>query len=401
VNPGELAIELFCLGMRLDGDPSGRPISRTRAGLGSGLELVLPGARPLRRDIWINVAVLEEFAAKSPFRLRREESLHFIEDERDKARYSVRLPPEPAWYRQTTARGVEMQRIGVLQGTYLGIYVCKACQFWGPEDPSNCRFCTTGVNVGRQEEAVKDIDDVVETALAAKEQSGVTFVHLNTGYQGGEALKRMAPYVRALKERVGVLVGVQAVPEGPFEEYDRLIELGCDHFSFCVEFHDPEIFAKYCPGKQKTVGQRRFFDALAYCQRRMPRGACSGELIAGLEPPEETIAAIEEITGLGAFPTVCIFRPLIGSAMADAPPPDPGAMKRILRRVWECCRDKAIPIGMAPNIEVSLVMQPTDAAYLSDWTWRDKWYAFSLGVKRRLAAPIFRRRLALRTPSGA
>ena len=67
LSPVELEIELFCRGMRIDetftlGD--GRPILRTRAGLGSGLELVLPAPR---KPIWVNVPVVEAFARDSPF----------------------------------------------------------------------------------------------------------------------------------------------------------------------------------------------------------------------------------------------------------------------------------------------------------------------------------------------
>jgi hypothetical protein len=65
-SPVELEIELFCRGMRIDEscalDQDGRPVLRTRAGLGSGLELVLPAPR---KPIWVNVPVVEAFAADS------------------------------------------------------------------------------------------------------------------------------------------------------------------------------------------------------------------------------------------------------------------------------------------------------------------------------------------------
>ena len=71
--PVELEIELFCRGMRIGQTcalgEDGRPILRTRAGLGSGLELVLPAPR---KPIWVNVPVVEAFAAASPLRLERE-----------------------------------------------------------------------------------------------------------------------------------------------------------------------------------------------------------------------------------------------------------------------------------------------------------------------------------------
>lgn len=394
-NPCELAIDLHCHGMEIDpscdlaGD--GRGVSRTRAGLGSGLDVVVSGAPPIGRDVWVNVPLEEQFVAASPFLLRCGQGAYEILDRRDREGYPVRLPREPAWYRRETSHGVEMQRIGVLQGTYLGVYVGASCRFWHEDEELQCRFCTTGLNIGP--DVPRTIDNVVETALAAKEESGVTFVHLNTGYQKGAALRLMAPFVEALKRRVGVLVGVQAAPEGTREELDRLIDLGADHFSFCFEYFDPESFRRYCPGKHEAIGLERFLEALAYTQERLPKGACSGEIIAGNEPIEKTLEAIDFITGLGAFPTVCIFRPLEGSDMETWPPPDYEDMRRVMKHMWERCRDRGVPIGLAPNIEVSLVIQPTDAAYLADGTWKDRWYMAKLGILRRLAAPVFRRKM--------
>jgi hypothetical protein len=125
----------------------------------------------------------------------------------------------------------------------------------------------------------------------------------------------------------------------------------------------------------------------------MPKGSCSGEIVAGNEPLTSTLAAIDYITSVGAFPTVCIFRPLAGSDMENEPPPRYEDMRRVMQHQWELCRDRGIPIGLAPGIEVSLVVQPTDTAYLAEGTWRDRWYRAKLAVARRLAAPLFRRRM--------
>ena len=70
-------------------------------------------------------------------------------------------------------------------------------------DRSNRRFCTTGQNIGRVEAAAKRFEDVLETCWAAKEESHITFVHLNGGFQGGHGLEFAAPFVRAIKEARG------------------------------------------------------------------------------------------------------------------------------------------------------------------------------------------------------
>ena len=283
LNACELEIDLFCRGLRVPDDgvlEGGRGIRRTRAGLGSGLEVVIPTGSWLKPAIWTNVPVAEPFAQASPYVLSGRAGAFEIRDERDSARYPIGIPGEPVWYGWETSQGTPMSRIGVLQGTYLGIYVNPVCEFWN--NSLNCRFCTTGQNVGGEDHATKSIDDVVETCRAAKEQSGATFVHLNGGFQGGHALEFVEPFVRAIKKDVGMLVGVQLTPERRLANYDRLIRLGVDHFSFCIELMDPVWFAKICPGKARSLGQELFFQAMEYCAAQLPRGAVSGELIAGI-----------------------------------------------------------------------------------------------------------------------
>ncbi len=389
-NPCELEIDLFCNGLRIDPscrlEQDARVVARTRAGLGSGLELVIPGAR---KEIWLNAPVEEDFARRSPYYLSRDDRGYSLRDERTGERYAVRVPEEPAWYKRTTSRGVEMGKIGVLQGTYLGIYISNSCLFWYSDPSQNCRFCTTGSNVGVNEVAQKHVDDVVEVARAAKQESGVTFVHFNSGYQSGRDLALAAPYVKAIKEEVGALVGVQLYPTRDLEQYDRMIELGADHFSFCYEFQNPEFFARYLPGKERTGGQELFFRALEYTAKKLGKGAVSGEIIAGVEPVEDTLRAIDYITSLGAFPTVCIFRPVIGAEMERHPVPRYDEMRRVFAHVYEACRRNGIPIGAAPNIEVSLIVQPDDARDLAEPGLATAIYDARLAAVRTLARPLF------------
>lgn len=337
----------------------------------------------------MNAPVTESFAQRSPYVLYSRRDGPAILDERTGHQYDARLPRQPAWYDRETSGGTPMSRIGVLQGTYLGVYVNPVCEFW--KSDLQCRFCTTGENVGGA--VAKTVADVVETCRAAKHESGITFVHLNGGFQGGRALEFVEPFVRAIKQEVGLLVGVQLAPERLLSRYDRLIDAGADHFSFCVELLDPEWFARICPGKARSLGQNLFFEAMAYCAARLPRGAVSGELIAGIEPIANTIDAIERITSAGAFPTVCIFRPTAGSGMADWPSPDYDDMRAVMAAMYDACRRHRIPIGLAPNIEVSLVVNPDDAALLAPRTAGFYGYEAWRRALRIAATPAFNWRL--------
>jgi hypothetical protein len=400
LNACELEIDLFCKGLRVPDDVSldgARGISRTRAGLGSGLEIVVPGGTWLKDRLWVNVPVEEAFAHASPYVLEGSPDAGYrIRDERSQTRHPIEIPREPAWYTRATSRGIPMNRVGVLQGTYLGIYVNMVCTFWNYQPSLNCRFCTTGNNVGEHEVVDKAVSDVVEVARAAKEESGITFVHLNAGFQGSRGVQFAEPYIRALKEEVGILVGAQLAPEKDFSHYDRLIDLGVDHVSFCLEFIDPDWFRRICPGKDRVLGQQIFYDSIAYCAERMGKGAVSGEIIAGVEPIEQTLAGIDWIADHGAFPTVCVFRPTIGADMESWEPPRYEDMRRVMARVYEACRRNWIPIGAAPNIEVSIVVNPDDAALLAPRTPGFYAYEAYRRFARLAARPMFARRMQRR-----
>jgi hypothetical protein len=402
LKPVELEIELFCRGMRLHPSVASdvAPIHRTRAGLGSGLELILPAEQ---KPIRVNVPVVEPFALRSPLALHQDgEAGVRIVDWRDGAEYPVELAAEPAWYARGTTSGTQMCRIGVLQGNYLGIYVSNRCLYWTWKPSLACKFCTTGKNVGVAEEARKSVADVVEVARAAQQESGSVFTHFNTGYHYEDmpereiihGLRQCQPFVEAVRNEVGGFIGVQAVPvpRGSFHEYEDLIEAGTDHFSFCYEFEDPAVFASVCPGKARTVGQRAFFEAMEYTAKKLGRGRVSGEIIAGIEPIESTKRGIDRIVSAGAFPTVCIFRPTLGSEMETTPPPDPGPMKEVFVYLYEACRRAALPVGVLP-IEVSLVVQPEEAAALAPPTFANTIYGWGNRALRRLARPYIRWKL--------
>ena len=394
LNACELEIDLLCRGVRVPDHVSlegARGIQRTRAGLGSGLEITIPAPTWLKRAVWVNVPVVERFVQESPYVLAGGPAEGYrIVDERHSSAYPIGIPREPMWYSRSTSRDVQMNRIGVMQGTYLAIYVNAVCAFWNYKPALNCKFCTTGRNVGDSEEPDKAIEDVIETCWAAKEESGITFAHLNGGFQGSRGIAFTEPYVRRIKDEVGLLVGVQLAPEKRFEQYDRLLDAGVDHLSFCLEFLDPKWFADICPGKDKMLGQPLFMQALEYCASRMPKGAVSGEIIAGLEPLESTLKAIEEITSRGAFPTVCIFRPTRGSDMESWPPPRYDDMRVVMEAVYDACRRHRIPIGAAPNIEVSLVVNPDDAALLARRNPGFYRYELWRRAMKVAARPVFR-----------
>jgi hypothetical protein len=422
-NPALLKLDLFCRGLRLDAschvaEDGGRSVLRTRAGLGSGLELILPGG------LWTNVPVAEPFAQRSPYVLRRT-ALGYeiarapqrvpapgqgqglqIHVDRLEPVAAVRLAPRPDWYDRTTSTGKPMTRIGTLQGTYLGIYPARVCDYWREKpERTNCHFCSVGLNLGADDAPEKSVDEVMEVVHAAIEESGITYVDFNTGHYEGDAyLDILEPYLRRVKRETGLLVGVQTPPHHDLRRYDALRLLGVNRVSFCFEIFDEPTFRQVCPGKAREYGLHRYLAAVEYCAGLGRRGGSepwvsNGEIIAGLEPPESSMAAIDWITSVGAVPTVCVFRPLLGTDMEDADPPRTEDLVPVFRRLYEACMDRRLPIGAAPNVHVSLVLLPEECRGFSDrghWAGRARLRAMRAGLSLRLRQRMRRARRAPR-----
>jgi len=370
-NPALLKLDLYCKGIRLDDsclveEDGGRKILRTRAGLGSGLELLLPSG------LWTNVPVSEAFAKQSPYILKRAGGAYRLHID-DQFLCDVELAPKPGWYERKTATGKPMTRIGTLQGTYLGIYQAKVCEYWVEKTKVNCKFCSVGLNLGIDDADEKSLDEVMEVIWAARRESGITYVDFNTGHYTGETyLDILEPFIRRIKKEVGLLVGIQTPPHHDLSRYDDLRKMGLNRVSFCFEIFDREKFKETCPGKDREYGLDRYLEAVEYCASLGRKGpltepwVTNGEIIAGLESPESSMAAIDWITSVGAIPTVCVFRPLIGTDYADVPPPKTEDMVPIFRHLYEKCMEHGLPVGAAPDIHVSLVMLPEECKTLSD-----------------------------------
>ncbi len=382
--PALLKLDLYCRGMRIlsSCDEDGRGVLRTRAGLGSGLEIILPGG------LWTNVPVSEMFAKSSPYALTREGD-QYILTRGGEAVAPVQLSPRPRWYDATTASGKKMTRVGTLQGTYLAIYPAKVCDYWLQKpDKVNCRFCSVGLNLGVDDDTVKSVEEVMDVVHAARAESKITYVDFNTGhYEGDTYLDLLEPYILRIKKETGLLVGVQTPPHPDLRRYDRLRALGVNRVSFCFEIYDRERFREVCPGKHAQYGMDRYLDAIRYCAgltEHGPRGepwVVNGEIIAGLESPASSIRAINWVTSVGAIPTVCVFRPLAGTDYAKMPPPDPEPLVPVFARLYDACMEAGLPIGCAPNIHVSLVMLPEECKALSQKKFR--WQELKLAAMKR------------------
>jgi len=65
----------------------------------------------------------------------------------------------------------------------------------------------------------------------------------------------------------------------------------------------------------------------------------------------------------------------------------------VFTHLYEACKKNGIPIGVAPNIEVSLIVQPSDTVYLAKKDLSYYAYETKLKIMKWVSKPYFNREL--------
>jgi radical SAM protein (TIGR04043 family) len=316
---GTVVAELQSVGLRVE-----VPIEIRRGGAGpsdSGM-------------LWVDgVPVTVPTQDDSPYVLRAEDDSEGIY--RDGVRLATASRTRrPRYYDLQTADGVPYWKIALLHLDSLASTVVQTCSYWGTAD--QCRFCGIEVSLASGRTIVrKTPQQLAEVAVAAKELDGAVDATLTTG--SAAAPDRGARYVarcgNAIKEAAGLPVEVQFEPPRDLSVLDEVRDLGVDSVGIHVESFDPAVLAHVAPGKART-GIDYYFRTWARAVEVFGRGKVSTYVILGMgEDPELTVRGCCRAIDIGVYPFVVPLRPVAGSLMADAAPPDAAYTERIYRRV--------------------------------------------------------------------
>jgi len=222
---------------------------------------------------------------------------------------------------------------------------------------------------------------------------------VNGGFDDSDTyLSRFGPLMEALHGE-GLLTGLQLPPLPDLEGYRSFKRLGVNNISLCFEFFDAQRFQEICPGKDRRAGLERFKAAIEFCAQDVRFDTTNGELIAGLEEPGSSMQAIDWLTGVGAVPTICVFRPVRGTHFENRRPPETAELVGVFAHAYRRCMERGLPIGIAPNVRVSIVMNPEECRWLLPPAQRNAWRlrrlknaalrsVFALSLRRRLGRSV-------------
>ncbi|TWP38033.1 MSMEG_0568 family radical SAM protein [Leekyejoonella antrihumi] len=319
----ELLVDLQAHGLRVESPIEGR---RGGAGPSDSGQLWVGGYS-------LTVPTDNATAADSPYALKAEDDGYGIY--RDGERLAdAHGQARPRFYDLQTADGIPYWQIGLLHLDSFASTVVQTCTYWGTAD--QCTFCGIELSLEAGRTIVKKTpEQLAEVALAAKNLDGAVDVTLTTG--SSKAPDRGARYVarcgHAVKEATGLPVEVQFEPPRDLEVLDEVHDLGIDTLGIHVETFDPDVLARVAPGKAHT-GIERYFETWERAVEIFGKGQVTTYVILGMgEDPDLTIRGCQRAIDIGVYPFVVPLRPVAGSLMADASPPDAAYTNRINRRV--------------------------------------------------------------------
>jgi radical SAM protein (TIGR04043 family)/putative N-acetyltransferase (TIGR04045 family) len=329
----ELITELQSLGLRVQGQLSPR-----KGGAGPA-----EGGTFLFEGIPVNFPVSSEYVSKSPYVLREGEDQHLIFKDEETV-YPVHLIERPKFYDYSTKDGVPYSKVALLHGKdCLATSVIQTCTYWNFKE--RCQFC--GIELSHrngQAMKMKTPDQLSEVARKAKELDSVQHIVLTTGtlQPPGKEISYLIPCAAAIKKSTGLPIHVQFCPPSEMEGLYELKEAGVDTVGIHIESFDFETLSRVAPAKA-AMGFDRYVKAWKMGVDIFGPNQVSSFLIVGLgEDKDSIIRGSKFLADLGVYPFVLPLRPIPGSLMQDALPPDPKEMKRVYEEVASILKRKGL-----------------------------------------------------------
>ena len=286
----------------------------------------------------VMVPIYTDGASKSPYSVRipPRHSEHAMLHCDSTALAPVEFPQQPAFYRLHTSDGVPYWQIALLHShDVLATTVLQTCIRYG-DRATACQFCAIGQSLAAGKTiARKTPAQLAEVAAAAVRLDGVRHMVMTTGTPntGDRGAAYLTECARAVKARVDLPIQAQCEPPDDYRWFDRLRAAGIESLGMHLEAVDPIVRARIMPGKAE-VPVAEYFRAFEAAVGVFGWGQVSTYLLAGLGDDLETlVTACDRLIGMGVYPFIVPFVPIVGTPLSGHPAPDPSFMMAVYERV--------------------------------------------------------------------
>ena len=207
-----------------------------------------------------------------------------------------------------------------------------------------CRFCDMPFEYSYRLKSVERLIDAGHKAIAdpllpAKHMlvSGGTPKRSDQGYLHDV-------YRKVLSEFRDIAVDIMMAPVPGLLAIDELGRLGVNQLSINIELFNIEFARRYMPDKAE-IGIEGYLDFIEKAVERLGKGRVRSLLLVGIEPVEDTLAAVEALSERGCEPVLSPFRPSPSTPMRDREPPGLDLLCMVYEKSLEIAQKKDIKLG--------------------------------------------------------
>lgn len=278
-------------------------------------------------DLALNVAVYKQFCEQSPYILAYDKNNRlYLKNTHDKSKTFVECPrSHPYWY-DTRVNGGYVGDFVLLEGDFTAIAsITKGCCYF--DEGSPCKFCAIGYEGKRDGDLITSEihkNAVLQSLPIVAVDPSITNIHLTGGNtksrdRGAEAYFPFIKAITSVAPDKHIAVEIPP-PESDLQVdiFQRLKDTGVHSITINIEFWNDDYRLKYMPIKG-AISKTDYLNAYKNAIKIFGKNKVTCGFIVGLEPIEETIKGIDEITKIGVVAEVYPFKPNQGSQLENEP----------------------------------------------------------------------------------
>lgn len=285
--------------------------------------------------------------AASPWRLDYRDGEFFVCTADERRWHLVTFPRYPAFYDASMTNGQPVKNVITLYGGgSLGIFVYGSCSLVDME--AACQYCSISPNRARETDFPQVVTEgtlreALTAALRDRECpvkqvmiNGGNLPHLDRGFLYYARLVEVARRVLDNSGREDVELHLIVYPPRNLQLLECLRGLEVS-VAMNIEVFDPELFRRYCPGKDRISGQHHIFNALLHAARTLGVGRVYSIFVGGLEHQDTMRAGMELLADGGVVPVINVFHADPDTPLHRHPTPSPErilVMGRALQEVY-------------------------------------------------------------------
>lgn len=248
----------------------------------------------------------------SPFQLRQDGKKLVLEKDGNFITEAA-FYPRPPYYSKVNTEG-ESLSLYVIHGGLQGLFGCLSqswCNYYKNGD--QCRFCNLvpTFKEHKKELVGRKSAQLFAEAVAAAWEDGICRRLVITGgiLPGRKELDSYVDIIEALKgarnwadeDNIPIMPVIGAPEPDNHGQLKEIRDAGSHFISTNLELGHPDWFKAVCPGKHKNGGWENWVAALEHEVDIFGFGNVRSNLVAGIEPMEDTLTAVKNLTDIGVW----------------------------------------------------------------------------------------------------